>query len=136
MKTKTILLVIIAFCACMMVGYYAHKIIIQPSSSAGKKEPVKENPYAKAKIEIKTYQTNIQIVNADNINDSNWGYDIYIYNALYIHQPNIPAINGNRGFKSENDARKIAAFVVNKIRNNNMPPSVKISELDSIGVLK
>jgi len=86
----------------------------------------KENLYAIAEIDIKTFQT-------DTIG---WGYDIYIHNTLYVHQPNIPAINGNRGFKNETDARKAAEFVAGKIRNNNMPPSVKVSELDSLGILK
>ncbi|HKR05798.1 MAG TPA: DUF4907 domain-containing protein [Bacteroidia bacterium] len=92
----------------------------------------KENPYKNAQIDIK-------IFNNDTIKNSGlqgFGYDIYMYRSLYVHQPAIPAINGNRGFDNEEDARKTAELVVYKLKNNIMPPSVKVEELDSLGVLK
>ncbi len=91
----------------------------------GKNDQSKDNPYAKAVIDIKTFQTDT----------TGWGYDIYIHKDLYIHQKYIPAINGNKGFKSETDANKVAEFVAGKIRNNIIPPTVKTGELDSLGIL-
>ena len=93
----------------------------------------KENPYEKAKIDIRVF-------NNDTIKQepklTGYGYDILIYDAVYNHQPHIPAINGMRGFHTKEQAQKAAELVVYKIRNNIMPPSVSPQELDSIGVLK
>jgi hypothetical protein len=63
-----------------------------------------------------------------------FGYDIIIDGHKYIHQPNIPALPGNNGFTTEQHARKVADLVCFKIRNNIMPPTVDIKELDSLGV--
>lgn len=92
----------------------------------------KENPYKNAQLDIKVFKN-------DTLKDSQikgFGYDIYMYKGLYVHQPHIPAINGNRGFDTEEQARKVAEFIIYKIRNNIMPPSVTPKELDSLGVLK
>lgn len=89
----------------------------------------KESPYKDAKIDIKVFENK-------EANLSGYGYDILIFDALYVHQPHIPAINGNRGFKTKEQATKAAEFVIYKIRNNIMPPSLSVEELDSLGTLK
>jgi hypothetical protein len=76
-------------------------------------------------VSVKTFQQN-----------TGWGYDIFANGKLYIHQPNIPAVSGNDGFKSEADAKRAGEFVAYKIRNNIMPPSVTPEELDSLGVIQ
>jgi hypothetical protein len=43
---------------------------------------------------------------------------------------------GNEGFTTKKRARTVAEFVVKKIRNNEMPPTVAIEDLNSMGVLK
>jgi hypothetical protein len=53
---------------------------------------------------------------------------------MYVHQPNIPAMQGNKTFASEESARKVGALVAEKIRNNIMPPTVDTRELDSLGI--
>ncbi|HEY6162484.1 MAG TPA: DUF4907 domain-containing protein [Bacteroidia bacterium] len=92
-----------------------------------------ENPYKNAKIDVKVF--NNDSLQQEN-NPHGYGYDVLMYDANYIHQPNIPAINGNRGFHTREQARTAAEFVVYKIRNNIMPPRVDVRELDSLGVLK
>lgn len=84
-----------------------------------------ENPYKNAVIEVKSFKDSL-----------GWGYDVFIDNSQYVHQPHIPAVSGNKGFSSEAFARKTGEFVAYKIRNNMMPPSVTPQELDSLGVLK
>ena len=64
-----------------------------------------------------------------------FGYDIYVKDQLYIHQPGIPAISENKGFYTADAAQKTAQLVAFKIQNNILPPSVSIQELDSLGVL-
>jgi len=98
-----------------------------------KNEKPKDNPYKNAKIDIRVF-------NNDTVKQepklSGFGYDILIYDAVYNHQPHIPAINGMRGFHTKEQARKAAELVVYKIKNNIMPPSLSPQELDSLGTLK
>lgn len=63
-----------------------------------------------------------------------WGYDIFVNEKLYIHQPAIPAIAGNKSFVSEDEAVEVANIMISKIKNNIMPPAVTVDELDSLGV--
>jgi hypothetical protein len=93
----------------------------------------KSNPYKDAKLEVRVF--NNDSIKQEN-NPHGYGYDIYLFDTRYIHQPNIPAINGNRGFHTREQAYKAAALVMHKIRNNIMPPALSIVELDSLGVLK
>ncbi|MBS1765569.1 MAG: DUF4907 domain-containing protein [Bacteroidetes bacterium] len=91
----------------------------------------------------KNQQPQEQIAPLNNIsyktfaNDSapgGFGYDIFVDGRMMVHQPNIPAVMGNRGFTSETDAAKTAELVMHKLKNNIMPPSVTTAELDSLGI--
>lgn len=73
----------------------------------------------------------IEIIQSLN---NTFGYDIHINNQNIIHQPHIPALQGNEGFKSEKDARKVAELVIKKLRKNIFPPTVSIEELDSLQI--
>ena len=92
------------------------------------KQEIKEpkNPYANAKISIKIIPS---------INKT-FGYDVLVKDKLLIHQPNIPAVPGNEGFKTKKQAQKVAEFVVKKIRKNEMPPNVTVEDLKRMEVLK
>ncbi len=68
--------------------------------------------------------------------DSTYGYDILMDGRILIHQPHIPALPGNRGFASEEDARRVAEFVVRRMRKNVFPPSVTRDEVDSLLAVK
>jgi len=100
---------------------------LSADEAAGKKE-VKEqkHPYANAEITIKI------IPSANNT----FGYDILLYKRPLVHQPNIPGLPGNDGFTTRERAQTVAEFVVKKIRNNEMPPTVTIEDLNTMGVLK
>lgn len=63
-----------------------------------------------------------------------FGYDVMLNGRLYLHQPMIPAVQGLKTFSSEKDAKKMAEFVLLKIKNNIMPPTVSIPEIDSLGI--
>ena len=83
------------------------------------------NPYLNA--EIKTV-----IISAEN---NTYGYDIYVSGSVMVHQPSRPGLSGNTGFATEEDAMKVSELVVRKIRNNELPPTVTIEELQELGVL-
>ena len=46
----------------------------------------------------------------------------------------MPGLPGNEGFPTRERTRKVGEFVVKKIRNNGMPPTVSIENLNNIGV--
>lgn len=99
---------------------------VQPDFQQDKAFKKEANPYAKANITPRI----IKSVN------KTYGYDVLIDGQPFIHQPNIPGLSGNEGFKTEKDAQKVAEFVANKIRNNKMPPTVTKDDLTKMGVLK
>ena len=86
----------------------------------------KNNPYANAEISTKIIPTA----------HKTFGYDILLNGKPLVHQPSIPTLPGNDGFTSKEKAQKVADFVVKKIRNNEMPPTVTIEDLNKLGVLK
>ena len=96
------------------------------ATSADETVKQKDNPYANAEITIKI------IPSANNT----FGYDILLYGKPLVHQPSIPGLPGNDGFTTKERAQKVAELVLKKIRNNEMPPTVTIEELNSLGVLK
>lgn len=77
------------------------------------------------------YDLNLEVKTI--FNDSiGWGYQIYQNGDIYINQPHIPTIQGYKGFENEKSARKIGEYVMNKIENNIIPPTITHEELDSI----
>jgi len=84
------------------------------------------NPYKNSKI---TSQINPN-------EDKTWGYDILIEGKAIIHQPNIPGMAGNSGFKNKEAANKVAELIISKIKKNKMPPTINLQELDSLKVLR
>lgn len=60
-----------------------------------------------------------------------WGYDILVDDTLFIHQANIPCLDGKQGFEKKEQAEKIAWLIINKIENGESPV-VTIFELQKI----
>ena len=67
--------------------------------------------------------------------DHGWGYQILNNGDLYINQPHIPAVAGNKGFDSEGKAITTADYIIYKMNNGLFPPTVSPEELDSLGVM-
>jgi len=100
--------------------------IMSPDEAAGEREAKqRKNPYADAELTVKI------LPSANNT----FGYDVLLYGRPLVHQPNIPGLPGNDGFTTRERAQKVADFVVKKIRNNEMPPTVTIEDLNKMGVL-
>jgi hypothetical protein len=89
------------------------------------------NPYKDASLFVEVFKVD----SIENNGSRGWGYDIIMNGEVHIHQPHIPAIMGNNGFSSEEKALKAGEFVIQKIKNNILPPRVTPEELDSLGVL-
>lgn len=91
------------------------------------------NPYKDAKIEVIVYNNDTVKQDAKY---TGYGYAISVFGAKQVNQPHKPGMPGLSGFKTAADAKKTGDFVAYKIRNNIMPPTVSMQELDSLGVLK
>jgi len=119
-KNLKILIIIVLIIIIAVILFFVSK----PKVSGVVQEQKEVSPYLNSKIETKIFQRN----------DDLWAYDILIDGNIYVHQPNIPAIGGNKGFETEQDAQKTAELVVNKIRNNILPPSITPEELKNLGI--
>lgn len=64
--------------------------------------------------------------------DGTWGYDILKSGRLMIHQPSIPGMPGNSGFKTQTQALKVAELVIRKIKQGMVPPTVTPEELKKL----
>ena len=66
--------------------------------------------------------------------EDRFGYSIFIDGQMYIEQKTIPAIQGNIGFATKEDAEKIAKLVIQKIRDGELPPTISPAELTKNGI--
>ena len=60
-----------------------------------------------------------------------WGYDILKKDKAYIHQPYMPAVEGQVPFKDKRSAKKTGRLVIKKIRNHKLPAVTK-EEINSL----
>ena len=131
-NNKTTFFVTVLFLLFIFAGFLPQRIsAVENSVKKEVKQDVKQevkeqkNPYASAEISIKIIPS---------INKT-FGYDILLQGKPLIHQPNIPAMPGNEGFKTKKKAQKVAEFVVKKIRKNEMPPTLSVEDLKKMDVL-
>ena len=74
-----------------------------------------------------------QIIDAP---EHTYGYDVFGDGRLMIHQTSVPALPGNEGFKTKEDATKVALLVIEKIKKGEMPPTISIDEMKTLNVIK
>jgi hypothetical protein len=63
--------------------------------------------------------------------EGGWGYDILCNHKMIIHQPYIPAIDGQKPFHDKNTARETGRLVIRKLRSNKSP-RIGIEEINKI----
>lgn len=100
-------------------------VLKQNISPSGKSSISSINPYKDSNLSF------LLIPSEDNT----WGYKILLDGNVMIIQPNKPGIPGTAGFKSQDQAQKVAMLVISKIRKGQMPPTITIYELRMLGVL-
>ncbi len=64
-----------------------------------------------------------------------WGYNIMAGERLYIKQEFIPSVPGKNGFKSSQDALKVANLIIYRI-SKNQQATITNRDLDSLGLLR
>jgi hypothetical protein len=62
-----------------------------------------------------------------------WGYQITRNNKVYIYQPYIPVIQGQRPFPTYVSAKNTAQKIINKLLSNQIP-AVTVQDLISEGI--
>ena len=65
--------------------------------------------------------------------EKGWGYEISMNQKRIIKQTIIPAVEGLKGFHSEEDAKKVGKLVIEKLESNS-PPTVTKNDLILLGV--
>jgi hypothetical protein len=113
-KHASILFFLIVFVAC--------NSNTTNSAIADQKKTIQNTP-ADINVESKIFQ-----------DSTGWGYDIYLNSKLYIHQPFIPAISGNKPFSTKQDAEKVSQLTISKLQKGINPPTIDLSDLDSLKI--
>jgi hypothetical protein len=65
-----------------------------------------------------------------------YGYDVLADGKLMFYQTSVPALPGNEGFRTKEDATKVALLVIDKIKKGEMPPTVSIDEMKKLKGIK
>jgi hypothetical protein len=63
-----------------------------------------------------------------------WGYIISEKGKQIIDQKTIPGVPGNQGFRTSEEAQKVAELVIEKLEKSVFPPTVSEEELQKIGI--
>ena len=114
------------------IGYNSgHAQVYKPGTEPAKNNQApKETKFPKAASFAKSNMT-YKIIDAAN---KTFCYDIFADGKLMIHQPSVPGLPGNEGFKTKADAEKVAKLVISKIKKGEMPPSVTVEEMRKLKV--
>lgn len=87
----------------------------------------------------KIKQANIEAAAKANIihfvmknDDGSYGYSIFVDGILTYHQPNVPAISGNKGFVKIDHAEAAANLAIQKIKEGESPPTLSVKEINNI----
>ncbi len=92
----------------------------------------KEQPSVSKAVNPETIDYQVKTLFSE---EQGWGYQILKNGKPLINQPNIPAVQGNKGFSSKEKAEKTGQFVLSKIHKGQFPPMVTTEELDSLGTI-
>jgi len=65
--------------------------------------------------------------------EKGWGYEISIKNRKFIRQETIPAIAGDKGFSSSDEAEKVAKLVMQRLTNK-QNPAIRKSDLIELNI--
>ena len=99
---------------------------VKPANSGTEAKFPEPGAYATSNIATK-------IINSPN---QTFGYDIIADGKMIIHQPSVPGMPGNEGFKTRESAEKVAQLVITKIKKGEMPPTITKEEMQKLKAIK
>lgn len=82
----------------------------------------RQNSFDSSAVKLEVFET-----------QNGWGYSIFHKENLLIYQPFMPAVAGNKGFSSKNEALLVGNLVCKKLKNG-QNWSIKKAELDSLQI--
>lgn len=65
-----------------------------------------------------------------------YGYDLIVNGKKTIHQPTIPAVQGNYPFFSEQDAQAVGELAASRMRKTGDLPTIRVQDLDSLKIVR
>ncbi|MEY3844793.1 MAG: hypothetical protein RL293_1215 [Bacteroidota bacterium] len=94
---------------------------------------------------VSPVQSNNKVATESPVNDSHysvftfvqpegWGYNISENGKQIINQQTIPGVPGNQGFKTSEEALKVAELVRSKLERGTFPPTISEEELQKLGI--
>ena len=99
--------------------------------------PIKRQEKKKASEKNKQQELVVENLSL-KITDSEYtgfGFEILQGTNPLIIQPHIPAIQGIKGFESKEQAAIIGNYMIYKVNNGIMPPSISVQDLDSLKII-
>lgn len=124
---KNVIIVVQFITILFLVG-----LLIWPYITRKQPQETNESDSANITNQYKHASITFEFIVAES---NTWGYRILIEGSPVIIQPNKPGLPGNEGFKTQEQAEKVAKLVISKIRKGEMPPTVTIEELKRLEVL-
>ncbi len=121
----SLLFIALTFLLCGQMTAQTQPQVQPPAKSEQKSDFPSGDAFKNAKI---TYNL------IPGINNT-WGYDILVDNRMKIHQPSIPSLPGNEGFKTKEGAEKVAKLAVEKMKSGEKLPSITTEELKKLDVI-
>ena len=82
--------------------------------------------------ELVTDSLSLKITDSEH---TGFGFEILQGTSPLIIQPHIPAIQGIKGFETEEQPAIIGNYMIYKINNGIMPPSISVKDLDSLKIV-
>ena len=64
-----------------------------------------------------------------------WCYQVFRGTKMILNQKHIPAVQGIKGFETKEQAATIGNYMIYKITNGIMPPSISVQDLDSLKII-
>lgn len=123
-----------------LISYTLLLLLLSVSAKAQQRVADTKNPSTEKKQEVQFPEASqfadskltYKIIPSAN---NTWCYDILADGRMMIHQPSVPGLPGNEGFKTKAVAQKVADLIISKIKNGEMPPSVTLDEMKKVGAL-
>ncbi len=84
-----------------------------------KQFPKKTKRPGEIELSVQTFETGM-----------GWGYNVLKNDSVYIHQEFIPAIEGRKGFRTEEEAKIIGNLALLKMKTQKLP-MITLAEIDS-----
>ncbi|MGR6088106.1 MAG: DUF4907 domain-containing protein [Arcticibacter sp.] len=84
-----------------------------------------------AKVEIQ----NFEVVTFQNKTSAGgWGFDVYVDGKRYIHQPIVPVVAGDYGFRTKEQSEMAGNMMVEKLKQGKQPPALDENDLRFLGI--